>query len=85
MKPVMISAFVKSIKNAPTIGMTIPEFMRKKMHNARDKGADVGIETAISFLSEAKSMVAAVYLLPAFKKYDIVPKIVEGIGMLEED
>ncbi len=66
-------------------GMTIPELIRKKMHSAGDKGADVGIDIAVSFLNEAKSHVAGAYLLPAFKKYDIVPKILEGIGMLEEE
>ena len=55
------------------------------MQTAGDKGADVGIEIAVSFLNEAKSFVAGAYLLPAFKKYDIVPKILEGIGMLQEE
>ncbi len=41
----------------------------------------VGIELAISFLTEAKSLVAGVYLMPPFKKYDIVPVILDGAGV----
>lgn len=66
-------------------GMTIPEPIRRKMHSAGDKGAEVGIEIAVSFLNEAKSAVAGAYLLPAFKKYEVVPKILEGIGMLDQE
>ncbi|MBI4429691.1 MAG: bifunctional homocysteine S-methyltransferase/methylenetetrahydrofolate reductase [Ignavibacteriales bacterium] len=89
--PVMLGLLpLRSYKHAEFLhneipGMTIPETIRKKMHSAGDKGAEVGIEIAVSFLNEAKSEVAGVYLLPAFKKYDIVPKILKGIGMLEEE
>lgn len=89
--PVMLGLLpLRSYKHAEFLhneipGMTIPEAIRKKMHAAGDKGADVGIEIAVSLLSEAKLEVAGAYLLPAFKKYDIVPKILEGIGILEEE
>jgi homocysteine S-methyltransferase len=89
--PVMLGLLpLRSYKHAEFLhneipGMTIPEFIRKKMHSAGEKAGDVGIEIAISFLDEAKSLVAGAYLLPAFKKYDIVPKILEGVGMLEEE
>ena len=65
-------------------GMLIPEAIREKIHRAKD-AAGVGIELAAGFLREAKSEVAGVYLMPPFQKYDIVPKILEGAGLLEED
>jgi len=89
--PIMLGLLpLRSYKHAEFLhneipGMTIPDAIRKKMHSAAERGADVGIEIAISFLDEAKSMVAGAYLLPAFKKYEIVPKILDGIGMLEEE
>ncbi len=60
-------------------GMVIPSRIREKLRNAGDKAAAVGIESAKEFLREAKQMVAGAYLMPPFKKYDIVPQILEAI------
>jgi homocysteine S-methyltransferase len=66
-------------------GMAIPRDIREKLRQAGEKAGDVGIELATSFLNEAKAHVAGVYLMPPFQKYSMVPKILEGIGMLEEE
>ncbi len=59
-------------------GMTIPEPIRARMKSAGEKAAQVGIEITVEFLKEAKGMVAGAYLLPPFKKYEIVPQILEA-------
>jgi homocysteine S-methyltransferase len=66
-------------------GMAIPQEIREQLRSAGEQAGEVGIEMAISFLNRAKSLVAGAYLLPPFKKYEIVPKILDGIGMLEEE
>lgn len=66
-------------------GMTIPHWIREKLRNAGDKAASIGVEITINFLNEAKSHVAGAYIMPPFKKYEIVPKILEGVGLLEEE
>jgi methionine synthase I (cobalamin-dependent)/5,10-methylenetetrahydrofolate reductase len=62
-------------------GMAIPEAVRRRIRTAGEKASEVGIELAVSFLSEARSMVAGAYLMPPFKKYDIVPTILQGAGI----
>jgi methionine synthase I (cobalamin-dependent)/5,10-methylenetetrahydrofolate reductase len=59
-------------------GMTIPEPIRARMKSAGEKAAHVGIEIAVEFMKEAKSLVAGAYLLPPFKKYEIVPQILDA-------
>jgi len=60
-------------------GINIPETIREKMRHAGERAATVGVELAVEFLREAKSMVQGAYLLPPFKKYSIVPEILSAI------
>ncbi len=64
--------------------MAIPHDIREKLRAAGEKAGDVGVEMTVAFLEKAKFLIAGAYLMPPFKKYDIVPKILEGVGMLEE-
>ncbi len=88
--PVMLGLLpLRSYKHAEFLhneipGMTIPHDIREKLRAAGEKAGDVGVEMTVKFLEKAKSMIAGAYLMPPFKKYDIVPKILEGVGMLEE-
>lgn len=83
--PVMVGVLpLRSYKHAEFLhneipGMVIPDPIRERLRHADDRAADIGIEQAIGFLSEAKSMVAGAYLMPPFKKYDIVPRILDAI------
>ena len=43
------------------------------------------MEIAINFLNEAKSSVAGVYMMPPFKKYEMIPQILEGASLLKEE
>jgi 5,10-methylenetetrahydrofolate reductase len=60
-------------------GINIPENIRERIRGAGDKAASVGVQLAIEFLREAKAMVQGVYLLPPFKKYSIVPEILNAL------
>ncbi|MGA9365075.1 MAG: bifunctional homocysteine S-methyltransferase/methylenetetrahydrofolate reductase [Bacteroidota bacterium] len=60
-------------------GINIPEKTREKMRTAGEKAATVGVQLAIEFLREAKAMIQGVYLLPPFKKYSIVPEILNAL------
>ncbi|MGH2566735.1 MAG: methylenetetrahydrofolate reductase, partial [Bacteroidota bacterium] len=85
--PVMLGVLpLRSYKHAEFLhneipGMTIPQEIREKLRLAGDRSGDVGIEMTVAFLNQAKSLVAGAYLMPPFKKYDIVPKILEGAGI----
>jgi len=59
--------------------MTIPENIREKLRSAREKAATAGVQLTKEFLGEARHLVAGVYLMPPFKKYDIVPQILESL------
>jgi homocysteine S-methyltransferase len=62
-------------------GMAIPHEVREKLRAAGDRAGEAGIEMAIEFVSKAKSLIAGAYLMPPFKKYDIVPRILQGAGI----
>ncbi len=89
--PVMLGILpLRSYKHADFLhneipGMVIPQAIRERLRSAGDRAGELGIEMAIAFLNEAKSLVAGAYLMPPFTKYEVVPKILEGIGMLEEE
>jgi methionine synthase I (cobalamin-dependent)/5,10-methylenetetrahydrofolate reductase len=82
--PIMLGLLpLRSYKHAEFLhneipGMTIPESIRARMKSAGEHAAHRGIEIAVEFLKQAKSLVAGVYLLPPFKKYEIVPQILEA-------
>jgi len=53
-------------------GMRIPEQIRERMRIAGDSAAKTGVEISRDFLKEAKSAVAGVYMMPPFRKYQII-------------
>lgn len=60
-------------------GMTIPDMIRETLRSAGDKAPAVGVQITKDFLREARHLVAGAYLMPPFKKYDLVPQILEAI------
>ncbi len=60
-------------------GMNIPESIREKLRSGREKASLVGIQLTKDFLREAHQVVAGAYLMPPFKRYDIVPQLLEAI------
>ena len=89
--PVMLGLLpLRSYKHAEFLhneipGMVIPEWIRKRFFAAGEKSGPLGAEIAINFLKEAKSAVAGVYMMPPFKKYDMIPAILEGASLLKEE
>ncbi len=59
--------------------MIIPESIREKLRHSGERASAIGVESAIDFLRKAKPMVAGAYLMPPFKKYDVVPQILEAV------
>ncbi|MFH1009984.1 MAG: bifunctional homocysteine S-methyltransferase/methylenetetrahydrofolate reductase [bacterium] len=59
--------------------ITIPESVRQRMHDAGERGAEVGIEIAREFLKIARPMVQGVYLMPPFNKFEMAVKVIEGL------
>lgn len=65
-------------------GMSIPDWVRKCIHDAHASGgleaaSHEGIRLAIEFLREAKSMINGVYLMPPFKKYSMAVEILQHL------
>jgi 5,10-methylenetetrahydrofolate reductase len=89
--PVMLGLLpLRSYKHAEFLhneipGMVIPEWILEKLRQAGDKAGSLGVEIATNFLKEARSSIAGVYLMPPFKKYDIIPGILEGANLLKEE
>jgi homocysteine S-methyltransferase len=85
--PVMLGVLpLRSSKHAEFLhneipGMAIPADVRQRLREAGENAEAIGVELAVSLLAEAKSAVAGVYLMPPFKKYDIVPVILDGAGV----
>jgi methionine synthase / methylenetetrahydrofolate reductase(NADPH) len=61
-------------------GMVIPARVRESLRSAGSRAASAGIEITKEFLRMAKPLVAGAYLMPPFKKYDVVPQILEAIS-----
>ncbi len=85
--PVMLGLLpLRSTKHAEFLhnevpGMVIPDEIRHRLREAGSGAGALGIEIATSFLETAKPMVAGVYLMPPFKKYEIVRQVLEGAGI----
>lgn len=60
-------------------GIQIPLEQRERMRKAQDNGQEEGTQMAKELLLQAKDMVAGVYLMPSFGKYDLVLDVLEGI------
>ena len=83
--PIMLGVLpLRSYKHAEFLhneipGMNIPESIREQLRNARERASVIGVELARDFLHEARQLVAGAYLMPPFKRYDIVPQLLEAI------
>jgi homocysteine S-methyltransferase len=65
-------------------GMSIPDWVRKRIHDANASGgveaaSQEGITLAVEFLRSAKPMIDGVYLMPPFKKYSMAVDILRQL------
>ena len=58
-------------------GITIPDTVRARMRAAGDHGHEEGLQLAQELLSEARSMIQGVYLMPSYGRYDVVSKLTQ--------
>jgi len=58
-------------------GMSVPESIRKRMHNAGEDGPKEGVKIAQEFLKEARQYCEGVYLMPPFNKFEMAVDIVQ--------
>jgi methionine synthase / methylenetetrahydrofolate reductase(NADPH) len=62
-------------------GITIPGAVRDRMRAAGERGHEEGLLLAQELLAQARSMVQGVYLMPSYRRYDIVAQLTK---MLKE-
>lgn len=63
-------------------GMTVPEWVRKKMATAGDsteQASKIGIEIAVDFVKKVKDSVSGIYMMPPFKRYSMAVEILEQL------
>ena len=60
-------------------GITIPQPTRAAMHDAGDRGAEVGLEITLALLEEVESLVAGTYVMPSFGRYQQAAELVRRI------
>lgn len=53
-------------------GITIPDRVRERMHQAGEHGHEEGLLLAQELLEEARNLVQGVYLMPSYGRYDVV-------------
>jgi len=62
-------------------GITIPDVVRDRMRAAGERGHEEGLLLAQELLAQARSLVQGVYLMPSYRRYDIVAQLTK---MLKE-
>jgi methionine synthase / methylenetetrahydrofolate reductase (NADH) len=60
-------------------GITIPDDARAAMAAAGDRGAEVGLELALSLLDRVRELVSGTYLMPSFGRYEQAAELVRRI------
>lgn len=60
-------------------GIEIPEDIRKTMEKAGEKSAKAGEEIALAFMDKVKSLVAGIYLMPSFGRFDTSIRIIKSL------
>jgi homocysteine S-methyltransferase len=63
-------------------GITIPDSVRARLRNAGDHGHEEGLLLAQELLMQADSMIQGVYLLPSYRRYDIVCELIQSLRLM---
>jgi homocysteine S-methyltransferase len=56
-------------------GITIPDEVRRRMRDAGERGQEEGLHLSQELLSQARSQVQGVYLVPSYGRYDVVSEL----------
>jgi len=60
-------------------GITVPDWIRQRMHEAGNEGQRVGLELARELLAQCRSRANGVYLMPSFGRYENCLSVLEGV------
>jgi methionine synthase I (cobalamin-dependent)/5,10-methylenetetrahydrofolate reductase len=62
-------------------GIFIPDETRKRIESAGDaeRGTQVGVEVAVELIDQLKAWAGGVYIMPQFRKFDMIAEIIEAI------
>jgi 5,10-methylenetetrahydrofolate reductase len=60
-------------------GMAIPESIRESLRSAGNKASLLGVQLTKEFLRNAKHLVSGAYIMPPFRKYEVIPEILEAL------
>jgi homocysteine S-methyltransferase len=60
-------------------GIQVPEWIRRRMHDAGNEGQKVGVELARQLLADARDLANGVYLMPSFGRYENCLDVLEGV------
>jgi homocysteine S-methyltransferase len=55
--------------------MAIPDDVRARMKAAGEHGLEEGLRVAQALLSQVQDMVQGVYLMPSYRRYDVVGEL----------
>ena len=59
-------------------GISVPDWIRRRLHDAGNEGQQVGVELARDLLAQCKTMANGVYLMPSFGRYENCLHVLEG-------
>jgi homocysteine S-methyltransferase len=82
--PIMIGILpLQSFRHADFLhnevpGISVPAWIRERMHEAGGDGQKVGVELGRSLLAECRDMADGVYLMPSFGRYENCLQVLEG-------
>jgi homocysteine S-methyltransferase len=60
-------------------GITIPDDVREAMHQAGDRGAEVGLEQSLTLLAKMRPHVDGTYIMPSFGRYEQSAELVRRV------
>ncbi len=60
-------------------GIHVPDWIRKRMHEAGNEGQKVGVELARELLVQCKAQANGVYLMPSFGRYENCLEVLDGV------
>ncbi|HET9346736.1 MAG TPA: bifunctional homocysteine S-methyltransferase/methylenetetrahydrofolate reductase [Candidatus Limnocylindrales bacterium] len=62
-------------------GITIPDGARAAMHEAGDRGAEVGLEQSLTLLEAVGDAVSGTYIMPSFGRYEQCAELVRRVRL----
>jgi homocysteine S-methyltransferase len=58
--------------------MSVPDYIRKRMHEAGEHGLEEGVAISIEMLEEARPLCRGAYLMPPFNRFEMAGEILEA-------